>query len=244
MAVAMQQPKHILVVDDEAAIRVVLRECLELEGFRVSEAADGHQLDALFAQSPADLVTLDVNLGGENGFDIARRLRGRHNVPIVMISGKGDLIDRVVGLELGADDYITKPFHLREVIARVRAVIRRYDGGETAARNDAKSALLAFEDWVLDPGARELRSRAGAAQDLTTAEFDLLHVLLQRPGRVLSRDNLMDLLKGHDWSPLDRSIDSLMVRLRRKIERDPAAPRLIKTVRGIGYVFSGQVARG
>ena len=169
-----------------------------------------------------------------------------------MITGKGDAIDRIVGLELGADDYITKPFHLREVLARVRAVLRRYGavaGNDSAAAPQAGTQAgsgdkLCFEGSTLDRARRELRGADGNPQHLTTAEFNLLVMFLERPGRVLSRDNIMDLLKGHDWSPMDRSIDSLVVRLRRKIEPEPDQPRLVKSVRGVGYVFAAEVQRG
>ncbi len=238
---------HILVVDDEEAVRTLLRECFELEGYRVSEARDGGELAARLAEGPADLITLDLNLGGENGFDVARQVRGSHNVPIIMITGKGDPIDRIVGLELGADDYITKPFHVREVLARVRAVLRRYEAGGSqaapAAAPGSAGERFQFGDWILDVGRRELRSVAGELRMLTTAEFNMLEMFLRRPSRVLSRDNIMDLLKGHDWSPFDRSIDSLIVRLRKKIEPEPDTPRLIKTVRGVGYVFTADVRK-
>jgi DNA-binding response OmpR family regulator len=191
-------------------------------------------------------VTLDLNLGGEDGLELARQIRAKNDVPIIMISGKGDTIDRVVGLELGADDYISKPFHLREVLARVRAVLRRYETGAAssgAAAETAASGRFRFEHWTLDTARRDLFSRDGAPQGLTTAEFNLLEILVSRPGRVLSRDNIMDLLKGADWSPVDRTIDNLVARLRRKVEPDPDAPRLIKTVRGVGYVFTPEVSR-
>ena len=238
---------HILVVDDEDAVRTLLRECFELEGYRVSEAKDGSELAACLAETPVDLMTLDLNLGGENGFDVARQVRATNNVPIIMITGKGDTIDRVVGLELGADDYITKPFHVREVLARVRAVLRRYErhGSEprpTAVHGPA-GERLAFESWVLDVDRRELHSSGGEARELTTAEFNMLEMFLRRPSRVLSRDSIMNLLKGHDWSPFDRSIDSLIVRLRKKIEPEPDTPRLIKTVRGVGYVLAAEVRK-
>lgn len=243
---------RILVVDDDAAVRTLLRECFELEGYAVCEAGSGAEISAYLDKEPVQLITLDIGLGGENGFDIARQIRATNNVPIVMITGKGDTIDRVVGLELGADDYITKPFHLREVLARVRAVLRRYEAGVEAgpssvAAPSASAATpgerLAFAGWTLDTGRRELKSDAGATQELTTAEYNLLELLVKRPSRVLSRDNIMDLLKGHDWSPYDRTIDSLVVRLRRKIEPEPETPRLIKTVRGVGYVFASDVRR-
>ncbi len=237
------EPRTILVVDDEEPVRLLLRECFALEGYLVEEAADARSaLERIEGDAAVHLVTLDLNLGGDNGLELARQIRARCNVPIVMISGKGDTIDRVVGLELGADDYIAKPFHVREVLARVRAVLRRYEAGGTGepapAGREANSETWAFDTWILDVGRRELRSDAGDVRALTTAEFNLLLMFVRRPTRVLSRDNIMDLLKGHDWSPLDRSIDSLIVRLRRKVEATPDTPRLIKSVRGVGYVFA------
>lgn len=244
---AEQMRTTILVVDDEEPVRTLLRECFELDGFRVFEAKTGADLMACLGQEPIDLITLDLDLGGENGFDLARRVRATRNVPIIMITGKGDTIDRIVGLELGADDYIAKPFHVREVLARVRAVLRRYEGATTTAAPNAPVATerprYAFEDWVLDISRRELRATHGEVRELTTAEFNLLLLFAERPARVLSRDNIMDLLKGHEWSPFDRSIDSLIVRLRKKIEPDPETPRLIKTVRGVGYAFAVDVRK-
>jgi two-component system, OmpR family, response regulator len=249
---AENKPATILVVDDDADVRLLLRECFELEGYRVVEASDGATQKQALAAQVIDLVTLDLNLGGEDGLALAREIRAQRNVPIVMISGKSDTIDRVVGLELGADDYITKPFHLREVLARVRAVLRRYeprvsDGASTTAVPAASGRTtqsFAFEGWELDLDRRELRSDARGAVTLTTAEFNLLAIFVQRPARVLSRDDIMDLLKGHDWSPLDRSIDSLVARLRKKIDQDSNIPKIVKTVRGVGYVFSVAVTKG
>jgi DNA-binding response OmpR family regulator len=237
----------ILVVDDEAEVRTLLRAGLEPEGYTVLEAENGAALMSQLDAHPVDLITLDVRLSGEDGFTLARAVRAKLNVPIVMISGKGDMIDRVVGLELGADDYIAKPFHMREVLARIRAVLRRYApaaGNEAVAHASLaeKGDHYTFDGWTLDLGRRSLTTPEGAACELTTAEFNLLVVLLDRPGRVLSRDDLMDLLKGHDWTPLDRSIDGLVARLRKKIERGEC-PQLVKTVRGVGYVFAGQVQR-
>jgi DNA-binding response OmpR family regulator len=237
----------ILVVDDEPEVRALLRKCFERESFRVLEAKNGAELRACIEQHPISLITLDLTLGGEDGLELARAIRSAHNVPIVMISGKGDTIDRVVGLELGADDYIAKPFQLREVLARVRAVLRRYAGSElpqqpAGAPGAGAHERYGFEGWVLDLTAREL-SLATKALDLTTAEFNLLEIFVRRPHRVLSRDNIMDLLKGHEWSPVDRSIDALVGRLRKKIEPDPEHPRLIKTVRGVGYVFTADASR-
>lgn len=237
---------HILVVDDEPEVRLLLRRCFEREGYAVSEAHSGEHLFQILDLRRVNLITLDLGLGGEDGLELARRVRAKRNLPIVMISGKGDTIDRVVGLELGADDYITKPFHLREVLARVRAVLRRYEGtGDNAARTapDVSPDVVRFAQWVLDTRRRELRTAAGVEQELTTAEFNLLDIFVKQPGRVLSRDNIMDHLKGTDWSPVDRTIDNLVARLRKKIDQDSDAPHLIKTVRGIGYVFTGDVKR-
>ncbi len=236
--------KHILIVDDEAAIRTLLRDCFELDGYTISEAETGAAAMERIGRGDVDLVTLDLKLGGENGLEIAREMRAKCNVPIVMITGKGDTIDRIVGLELGADDYIAKPFHVREVLARVRAVLRRYEGtAEAVGNGGAHADVFAFDRWKLDAGKRELKADDGTEQALTTAEFNLLKMFVERPGRTLTRDNIMDLLKGHDWSPFDRSIDTLIVRLRRKIEAQPDAPKLIKTVRGVGYVFAAEVRK-
>jgi len=241
------EARTILVVDDEAPVRALLRDCFELEGYKVEEAADADAAMAALDAASVQLVTLDLNLGGDNGLELARRIRARCNVPIVMITGKGDTIDRVVGLELGADDYIAKPFHVREVLARVRAVLRRYgaiDAGEgKSAPATPAGEVWAFGKWQLDVGCRRLQSNEGALRELTTAEFDMLLMFVRRPSRVLSRDNIMDLLKGHEWSPLDRSIDTLVARLRKKVEDIPDAPSLIKTVRGVGYVFAADVRK-
>lgn len=236
---------HILVVDDEAEICMLLRRCFEREGYSVTEARNGRDLFRALEKGAVHLITLDLGLGGEDGLELARRVRAKRNVPIVMISGKGDTIDRVVGLELGADDYITKPFHLREVLARVRAVLRRYEMSSDYTHVDAppSSDTLKFDRWRLDTARRELRDPDGTEQELTTAEFNLLDIFLNRPRRVMSRDNIMDLLKGADWSPVDRTIDNLIARLRRKIEPDPEKPQLIKTVRGVGYIFTGEVEK-
>jgi two-component system, OmpR family, response regulator len=236
---------HILIVDDDPEVRALLRAALDPEGFRVTEAGNGAEMMSAISDARPDLITLDLNLAGEDGLKLAREVRARSNVPIVMITGKGDTIDRVVGLELGADDYIAKPFHVREVLARVRAVLRRYAHEPEPAKQPTapSSERYQFEGWVLDISRRELLTPTGELCDLTTAEFELLTILVKRPGRVLSRDNIMDLLKGQDWSPLDRTIDGLVARLRRKLEPDNERPRLIKTVRGVGYAFGIEVKR-
>lgn len=240
----MSSPNLILVVDDEPEIRTLLRRCFERDGFAVAEAKNGAEMRAHIDAPGLAVVTLDLTLGGEDGLELAREIRARNNVPIIMITGKGDTIDRVVGLELGADDYITKPFQLREVLARVRAVLRRYAAvPQTSEASAAEEDRYAFDDMILDVGRRTLCNHDGTTRDLTTAEFNLLHIFVKRPRRVLSRDNIMDLLKGHEWSPLDRSIDALIGRLRKRVEADPNVPTLIKTVRGVGYVFTSDAKR-
>jgi two-component system, OmpR family, response regulator len=231
---------HILVVDDEAKVRTLLRRCLEGEGFTVSEAKDGAEARGCLERSPVTLITLDLNLGKENGLDLAREIRSGRNIPIIMLTGKGDAVDRIVGLELGADDYLAKPFELRELVARIRAVLRRSASSE---QGSAAGNRYMFDGWTFDIDRRSLTRDRGEAQELTTSEFNLLAAFAKRPHRVLSRDEIMDLLKGHDWSPVDRSIDNLIARLRKKIERDPNHPTLIKTVRGVGYVFTAEVKR-
>jgi DNA-binding response OmpR family regulator len=241
----MPSTPHILIVEDDPKVRLLLRRCFEGEGFGVTEAGTGAEGLERLSGCKFDLVTLDLTLPDGDGFSVGREMRARSAVPIIMVTGKGDTIDRVVGLELGADDYITKPFQLREVVARVRAVLRRAAPSSprtTQAGTTAKDATLAFEGWVLDVPKRELKSSAGATCELTTSEFDLLTVFATHANRVLSRDQIMDLLRGHDWTPTDRSIDNLVMRLRRKIEADPERPRLIKSVRGVGYCFAATVS--
>ncbi len=243
MTTAAQQ--HILVVDDEEQVCELLRNFFEREGFQVSVASSGSDMLSVLDKAHVDLITLDLNLRGEDGLSLARQVRASRDVPIIMITAKSGDIDRVVGLELGADDYIVKPFNLREVLARVRAVLRRY-----ASSNDTQSAAVAGtrERYRLDSMIFDLQSRVVMKPDgeeiaLTTAEFDLLALMVRRPHRVLSRDMIMDLLKGHEWSPVDRSIDTLVGRLRKKIEADSEAPKLIKTVRGVGYVLAADVLK-
>lgn len=237
-------PVHILIVDDEPQVRAVLRDFFELEGYHVTEARDGAEMKDCLARDAVSLVTLDINLPDKDGFALAREIRSTHNIPIVMISGKQDTIDRIVGLELGADDYISKPFHLREVLARIRAVLRRYQAeAPVAAGGVDHDERIAFDGMTLSRGRRELCDNAGHVIELTAAEFNLLDLFLRRPSRVMSRDDIMDQLKGHDWSPFDRSIDTLVARLRKKIEVEPEHPRFIKTVRGVGYVFAADVRK-
>ncbi|MFN3867705.1 MAG: response regulator [Hyphomicrobiaceae bacterium] len=237
---------NILVVDDDEKVRLLLRRCFEGEGFRVFEAARGSEVVPAIESQQFDLVTLDLTLPDIDGLSVARLVRERSRVPIIMVTGKGDLIDRVIGLEIGADDYISKPFHLREVLARVRAVLRRSAELAAAPPPEPRPSrrLRRFDRWVLDLDMRELRDTDGAICALTSGEFGLLAIFVEHANRVLTRDQIMDLLKGHEWSPLDRSIDNLVARLRKKIEVHPDDPALVKTVRGLGYIFTARIEQG
>jgi DNA-binding response OmpR family regulator len=232
-------------VDDEPAICSILRSGLETEGYEVSEAGNKVELLRCLQLAPIDLIVLDLDLGGEDGLQLAREVRAQHNIPIIMITGKADAFDRVAGLEQGADDYIVKPFHIRELLMRTRSVLRRYelesvveDAGNFVS---VPAERYKFDDHVLDVPRRELKTVSGGTIDLTDAEFGLLLSFLRRPARILSRDELMHVLNGRDWSPEDRTIDGHVARLRRKIDSQSETPRLIKSVRGVGYVFTGDV---
>jgi two-component system, OmpR family, response regulator len=233
-------PTRILVVDDEAALCAVLREGLEAEGFVVSEARNKAALFRSLEAESVDLITLDLALGHDDGLELARQVRALRNIPIIMITGRGAPFDRVVGLEHGADDYISKPFHIREVVLRIHSVLRRYHLEEIIPKPSAEQQH-AFVVGVLDSAKREVRKVDGTLLDLTESEFLLLEIFLTNPARVLSRDEILQMLRGRDWSPLDRTIDGHVARLRRKIEPRGEAPTLIKSVRGVGYVFTGEV---
>lgn len=194
-------------------------------------------------RDPAQVIILDLVMPGEDGLTLTGSLRKRSDVGIIILTGKGDQIDRVVGLELGADHFVSKPCDLRELLARVRSVLRRIDGAPAGGPDDDRPSLT-FDGWTLDLSRRQLTSPPGAEVALTTAEFDLLSGLAASANRVLSRDRLLEMIHGRDWSPFDRSVDNLVSRLRRKIEADAKHPKLIKTVRGVGYVFTPKVARG
>ena len=226
---------HLLVVDDDRETRDLLSMYLGEQGFDVSAVADGVAMDNWLAGNSTDLVILDLMLPGEDGLSLARRLRADHKLPIIMISARGEELDRIVGLEVGADDYLPKPFNPRELLARVRAVLRRSSPAETtaAAQNDA----IEFGPFRFDPERRAL-SCDGAEIELSRAEFDLLRVFIDHPNRVLSRDQIMDELSHHDRDPFDRSVDVRVTRLRHKIEEDASHPRFIRTVWGVGYQFT------
>ena len=220
----------------------MLQRYLDSEGFGTATAADGQAMWRSIADRIPDVVLLDVMSPGEDGLSLARALRQQHpDLGILMVTGKDDPVDRVVGLEVGADDYIVKPFHLREVLARIKSVLRRTVASKGAAPSPA-SERYRFDGWTLDVAARSLRNPQDTPVELTTMEFELLLALVRSATRVMSRDQLMDAIKGTDWTPLDRGIDALVSRLRRKIERDADTPQLIKTVRGAGYVLTARVS--
>ncbi len=226
---------QLLVVDDDPGIRELLSRYLGEQGFRVSAVEDGPSMDEWLSENRADLVILDLMLPGEDGLSLARRLRSDHKLPIIMISARGEEVDRIVGLEVGADDYLPKPFNPRELLARIRAVLRR-NWPITDSGNDARINYV-FGPFRLEPGKRALY-RDSDEVDLSRAEFELLEVLVDHPSRVLSRDFIMECLGGNDRDPFDRSIDVRVTRLRRKIEEDPTKPLFIRTVWGVGYQFT------
>lgn len=237
----MQDGPHILIVDDHREIRDLVSRALVREGFRVSVAADGREMRKVMADARIDLIILDLMLPGEDGFSLCRALRAGSSVPIIMLTAKGDEIDRVVGLELGADDYVAKPFGSRELIARIRAVLRRTRNDDAADRPN-RAAVYRFDRWRLDTGARELLREDGVTVPLSTGEYDLLLALVERPQRVLNRDQLLDLARGRAASAFDRSIDTQVSRLRKKLEQNPVEPTIIKTVWGGGYLFAPEVS--
>lgn len=232
---------HILVVEDDREISALVARYLRGNDCRVSLAVDGREMERVLAEARIDLVVLDLMLPGEDGLSLCRRLRTGSAIPILMLTAKSEEIDRIIGLETGADDYLAKPFNPRELLARIRAILRRGNGAE---RPDAEEARrLHFHGWTLDTGLRQVLSPEGARIAITGAEFDLLHALCLRPGRVLSRDQLLDLTQGRTAGPFERSIDVLISRIRQKIERDPRSPEIIRTIRSGGYLFAPDVTR-
>ncbi|WP_353212956.1 response regulator [Rhodovarius sp.] len=237
----MDAQPHILVVDDDREIRELLSRFLEKQGMRVSAARDAREARRLWPLGRYHIVVLDLMMPGEPGLDFARWLRSQSNVPILMLTAMAEETDRIVGLELGADDYVQKPFNPRELLARIRAILRRTSGEGPALEADARP--IQFAGWVLEPGRRRLLNPDGAEVPLTGGEYELLAALVERPNRILTRDMLMDLLRGRQAGPFDRAIDVAVSRLRRKLEDDGRNPNLIKTVRGGGYVLSTTVER-
>jgi two-component system OmpR family response regulator len=228
---------HVLVVDDDRELRALLCKFLTEHGFRVTQAANGREMMNAIEVGRFDLVVLDLMMPGESGLVLCQKLRERSGPPVIMLTAMGSEVDRVIGLEIGADDYVAKPFSPRELVARIKAVLRR------AASADPDDLPLAYEfnGWRLEPTGRVLRDPRGAVVDVTSGELDLLLVFVTRPQRVLTRDQLLDLARGRASAALDRSIDVQISRLRRKIETDPREPAIIKTIRSGGYVFTSQV---
>jgi two-component system OmpR family response regulator len=237
----MEGSPHILIVDDDREIRDLLARFLDKHGLRVTAAADGREMHRVLDGSRIDLIVLDLMLPGEDGLTLCRNLRARSAIPIIMLTAMGEETDRIVGLEMGADDYLAKPFNPRELLARIKAVLRRAEQAPAAGPVEG-GAVLEFAGWALDLDRRELQRPDGVMVPLSSGEFELLATFATHPGRVLSRDQLLDLARGRE-AHFDRSIDVQVSRLRRKIEADPQEPALIKTVRNGGYTFTPSVRR-
>jgi two-component system OmpR family response regulator len=232
---------HVLALDDDPSVRQLVRDYLVENELRVTAVATGAEFMAVMGSETIDLVVLDLRLQGEDGMQIARRLRETSSVPILMLTGRADEADRVMGLELGADDYLTKPFSPRELLARIRALLRRARAQATVADAISRVRAYRFGGWELNIGLRRLKSADGRVVELTNGEFSLLAAFVSAPQRVLSRDQLLDLSRLHNAEVYDRSIDVQILRLRRKIEADAAQPKFIKTERGAGYFFDATV---
>lgn len=237
----MEQTPHILIIDDDREIRDLLSKFLERNQMRVTSVRDGREARRVWGQGHYHLIVLDLMLPGESGLDLARWFRSQANVPIIMLTAMNEETDRIIGLELGADDYVTKPFNPRELLARIRAVLRRVSESQEQGSTEAREIL--FAGWRLELARRRLLNPDGAEVSLTGGEYDLLLALLERPNRVLTRDMLLDLLRGRQAGPFDRAIDVAVSRLRRKLEDDGRNAQLIKTVRGGGYVLAADVER-
>jgi two-component system OmpR family response regulator len=242
----MDRSAHILVVDDDEEIRSLLSRFLAKNGLRVSVAADGREMRRVLEEAKIDLIVLDLMLPGDSGLTLCGQLRATTTIPILMLTAVAEDTDRIIGLEMGADDYLPKPFNPRELLARIRAILRRAEDRPAAASSAAADAeiVLAFDGWTVQPGRRQVLDPGARPVDLTGGEFDLLLALVERPQRVLSRDRLLDLTKGRTASLFDRSIDVQIGRLRRKLENAaPGGGALIATVRGGGYMFTAGVTR-
>ena len=237
----MDREAHILVVDDDSQVRTLLGQFLRENGYRVTGARDGREMGETLAGAVIDLIILDLMLPGTSGIDLCRELRKASSVPVIMLTAKGEDTDRIVGLEVGADDYLPKPFNPRELLARIRAVLRRAAAGPREAA--AGGRMITFAGWTLDTLRREVTSPAGVVVDLSGGEYDVLIALVEHPNRILSREQLLELARNRASNPFDRSIDVQISRIRRKFESDGSAPPLIKTVRGAGYIFLPTVKR-
>jgi len=236
----MDAPDHILIVDDDAEIRALLTKYLVKNGLRATAVADGRAMWQALEAGRVDLIVLDLMLPGDDGLTLCRNLRAKSEIPVIMLTARGEETDRIVGLEMGADDYLAKPFSARELLARIKAILRRARSLPANLQPD-NARHLRFADWVLDTTHRQLLSREGVVTALSGAEYRLLRIFLSHPNRVLNRDQLVDLTQGKEAEPLDRSIDVQVSRLRHRLGDDPREPRLIKTVRGEGYVLAIEV---
>jgi two-component system OmpR family response regulator len=237
--------KHVTIVEDDPDVRALLAHSLGLDGYKVTALESGVGIEDALTNNPADLVIIDVGLPGMDGLTITQQIRRHSNVGIIIVSGRGDLADKVVGLEIGADDYITKPFEPREIRARVRSVLRRGQarGAAAAQPADEDHVVFSFGEWNLDVTAQALTGADGQPAILTSGEFKLLEALVTRAGRLLSRDQLMDVCYGNDAPAFDRSIDVCVARLRKKLNDDPRNPATIRTIRNGGYIFAARVSR-
>ena len=231
----MSVGRRILVVDDDSDLRWMVEKYLSKHEFTVTLAEDGEKMREILEQETFDLAILDINLPGEDGLSLARYLRSNFQIGIIMLSAAAEVFDRIVGLEMGADDYVTKPFEPRELLARVKSVLRRSQ--ETSEREVESGSRVKFGDYLLDLDGHQLLDKDEQAVSLTSMEFDLLKAFAENPNKVLDRDRLLSLSHNRDWDPFDRSIDIRITRLRRKIEAEPSKPQIIKTVRGAGYIF-------
>lgn len=236
----MDAPDHILIVDDDAEIRALLGRYLQKNGLRATAVADGRAMWKALEAGRVDLIVLDLMLPGDDGLTLCRNLRAKSEIPVIMLTARGEETDRIVGLEMGADDYLAKPFSARELLARIKAILRRARTLPTNLRPDS-ARRLRFAQWVLDTAQRHLLSGEGVVTPLSGAEYRLLRIFLAHPNRVLNREQLVDLTQGKEADPLDRSIDVQVSRLRHRLGDDPREPRLIKTVRGEGYVLAAEV---
>ena len=234
---------HVLVVEDDGEMRNLIAKFLRQNGYRATGARDGREMWETLANAAVDLILLDVMLPGQSGLDLTRALRAKTQITIIMVTARGDETDRVLGLELGADDYIPKPFSRPELLARIRAVLRRAQGSDQRASGLVADRLL-FAGWALDTRRRELMAPDGVAVDLSGGEYDLLLAFCEHPQRILSRDQLLDLARNRVSDALDRTVDVMVSRLRRKMEPTEESPTIIKTIRGAGYMFVPAVARG
>jgi two-component system OmpR family response regulator len=231
---------NILIVEDDRETRALITKYLRNNACNVTAVSDGREMTRAMTDRRVDLLILDVMLPGEDGLSLCRKVRAESQTPIIMLTARGEDVDRIVGLEMGADDYMPKPFNPRELLARINAVLRRQAAARTASSIEG-ATTLAFEGWRIDLRLRELRNPAGARVAVTSAEFDLLRTFCERSGRILSRDSLLDLTQGRSAGSFERSIDVLVSRIRRKIEPDPQNPTIIKTVRSGGYLFTPKV---